>query len=276
MTEPTTDRDWHAVIAQVLHADLCVIDAPWPCDDEAEHFGLATRIVDALGLRGWPHSYQPNNPHVTAAREARAEAERLRERVSWELRDHHRQSLRETIERAITDQAPVWDHTFPEGNQGLVVGVPDASVIAAAVAEKVLHYERLQLDDAIARLERLSDGTRHGALEKLLRGQAEEADQDSIQYMRERDEARTREAKTTADAARLRELVQTEADLADLRSQFAAGHDHLHRLVRVHAGYAAALRALLETAPETAPNNPTTDEPAPEVGHNTTKAQEAT
>jgi hypothetical protein len=36
----------------------------------------------------------------------------------------------EALKQAILDQAPNWVETFPEGNTGQVVGVPDAAVVA--------------------------------------------------------------------------------------------------------------------------------------------------
>lgn len=46
-------------------------------------------------------------------------------------RDDLTDLLKPVIEKAITEQAPVWDHKFPEDNYGLIVGVPDAVIVAA-------------------------------------------------------------------------------------------------------------------------------------------------
>lgn len=68
LAEPTTDRDWHTEIATVIASHLFGAPSPGPEDRR-----LAAKIVDALDLHGWPHTYQPDSPHVEAARQARAE-----------------------------------------------------------------------------------------------------------------------------------------------------------------------------------------------------------
>jgi len=45
-------------------------------------------------------------------------------------RDRLTDQLRPVVHQAIHEQAPHWDHTFPEGNTGTVVGLADAVIVA--------------------------------------------------------------------------------------------------------------------------------------------------
>lgn len=81
--------------------------------------------------------------------------------------------LRERLTRALRDEAPMWEYTFPEGNKGEVMGVPDAVVVAARTVaawlrdkakvlrqhgtEEGLHIPALQAT-ALERLARSLDG----------------------------------------------------------------------------------------------------------------------
>lgn len=73
----TVDADLRATIIAAIHADSVSLRPGHP--SRIVHWPglIADRILAALTSAGWPHTYQPDNPHVTAAREARAEVERL-------------------------------------------------------------------------------------------------------------------------------------------------------------------------------------------------------
>lgn len=49
-------------------------------------------------------------------------------------RDRLVDQLRPIVHRAVCEQAANWDHTFPEGNVGTVVGLPDAVLVATQAA----------------------------------------------------------------------------------------------------------------------------------------------
>lgn len=53
------------------------------------------------------------------------------------------------MKQAIYDQAGTWEHTFPEGNTGDVVGAPDAAVVAARTAFDMLYERGLLREPAI-------------------------------------------------------------------------------------------------------------------------------
>lgn len=68
--EPTTDRDWHAEIVQGLTRR--VLDTWLDQDGNDDELSVAKITVQAiLDSLGWPHTYQPDNPHVEAARQSR-------------------------------------------------------------------------------------------------------------------------------------------------------------------------------------------------------------
>lgn len=45
-------------------------------------------------------------------------------------RDRLTDQLRPLVYQAIFEQAAIWDHVFPEGEIGIVVGLPDAVLVA--------------------------------------------------------------------------------------------------------------------------------------------------
>lgn len=145
--EPTTERDWHTDDVTQAVSDLLV---DWTAQFEPDPPGSVAREI--LGLLGWPHTYQPNNPHVLEACQARAELERLREGL-------------------LAQGVDLDDDALPVVDRALRVLAIRAELLdsQSAQLDQVvrLHVER---DEAVTELRRLRAGieTARDALDNML------------------------------------------------------------------------------------------------------------
>lgn len=105
MADPTTDphdgqpcaanvdtatvdgADLRAVVVRALRGSADYIVATYPTFAICNIAYAVDSVLAALTAAGWPDAYQPDNPHVASAREARAEVERLRGMLTAAQRD---------------------------------------------------------------------------------------------------------------------------------------------------------------------------------------------
>lgn len=177
-----------------------------------------------------------------------------------------RDALKEAILAAFMSEAAVWEHTFPEGNKGDVIGAPDAALVAAAAIE--LFVVDLTAENARLRAELSElreewrreieardrhadelDGERSiaAAHAQALADDLERVRAELSQVQKERDALKLAAGLTvdtvvsfavgairnmldTAHVARTQlrpQIARLEADLADTRRDLAAAHDRL-------------------------------------------------
>lgn len=214
MTDPTTSRDWHTVIERAIDEHRIMSGQPrYFCecgqwnrshddDDAAELFDAhrAQAVLDALTAAGWPTTHQPNRPHVQAAREARAEVERLRRTV-------------ELLTANAIDTIATADRERDEARRHLDLTEQERANARQALDEARAEVERLR--SRVADLTETIDAYRL-ALDPRERETAGDA---VLRVAAERDAERERADGLARDHETQRELTQlAEHDLTQLRT----------------------------------------------------------